>query len=352
VSATAASQADAVVVGAGVMGAAAARALGRRGARVILLERFDVGHDRGSSHGASRIFRFSYPDRRYVHMAMEALPLWRELEAESGQELITTLGGLDVGKALDQHVDALSACGARFELLDGSEASRRFPGLVLPPGTQALFQPDAGITRADRAVRELVRSAIAHGVEVRAGTRVTALIPEAGGVEVRTSSGAGIRGAVAVVTAGAWAPGLLAGIGYHLDAEPSRETVAYFRVDDELSYPTLVDWGDPSVYALPGPGQGLKTGEHHAGPAVDPDQQGGPSQESVARLRDWVRLRYPRADPEPHLLQTCLYTNTPDEHFVLDRAGDVVVGSPCSGHGFKFAPLIGERLADLALGSA
>jgi sarcosine oxidase len=136
--------------------------------------------------------------------------------------------------------------------------------------------------------------------------------------------------------------------GYSLNASPSRETVAYFHVDQEMSYPTLVDWGEPSVYALPAPGQGIKAGEHHGGPVVNPDSDGQANAESVARLSRWIGERYPYADREVLSVQTCLYTNTPDESFVLDRRGPLVVGSACSGHGFKFAPLIGERLAALA----
>jgi sarcosine oxidase len=340
---------DVVVAGAGVMGSATARSLARGGKRVALLEQFEVGHSNGSSHGSSRIFRFSYHDPMYVRMAMEALPLWREVEGEVGETILVTLGGLDMGKAMDEHAAALSACGAPFEILDAEGVGDRFPGLSLPDGEAVLFQPDAGIVRADRAVRALVGSAAAHGAEIVERSRVVRLDVSESGVGVETD-GERFDAAVAVVTAGAWAPGLLAQAGYELEAWPSRETVAYFHVDEELSYPTVVDWGEPSVYALPAPGAGIKVGEHHAGPAIDPDTEGQrpPDMESVGRLSAWISERYPKADPEPHLVQTCLYTNTPDEHFVLDRRGPLVVGSPCSGHGFKFAPLIGERLAALA----
>jgi sarcosine oxidase len=131
---------------------------------------------------------------------------------------------------------------------------------------------------------------------------------------------------------------------------PTRETVAYFGHDDPLSLPTLVDWSDPTaLYALASPGQGLKAGLHHTGPVIDPDEEGAVDAEIVARLAAGVRERYVRAAPEPHGAETCIYTNTSDESFVLERHGRIVVGSACSGHGFKFAPLIGERLADLAV---
>jgi len=342
-----AAAADVVVVGGGVVGSAEARSLARRGRSVVLLERFSIGHDRGSSHGRSRIFRFSYHDPRYVRMAQEALPLWRALEAEAGEAILQTTGGLDTGTALDDHLAALEACGARFEVLDGVEVRRRFPALSLPDGTAALFQPDAGIVLADRAWRAFVAGAVAAGAAVREEAPALAIRPGDESVEV-DAGGDRIHAGAAVVTAGAWAPGLLGPLGIDLPLRPTRETVAFFRLPEEARIPTVVDWGEAAVYALPSPGQGVKAGEHQAGPTADPDRNGGPDTVSVGRLGAWVAERYPGADPEPHLVQTCLYTNAPGDEFVLERRGPVVVGSPCSGHGFKFAPWVGERLADLA----
>jgi sarcosine oxidase len=332
------------------MGAATGRALARRGGyRVVLLDQFGIGHRRGSSHGASRIFRFSYHDPVYVRMAMEALPLWRELETELGAELLTATGGLDVGGRLDAHAAALTECGAAFELLDGAEVTARWPGLSVAREEKVLFQPDSGIVRADASVLSLMASATRHGAEVRAETPVRSLRHSNDRVEV--DIGVATLGAEAVVvTAGAWARPLLSAAGIDLAVTPTRETVAYFGHDDPLSLPTLVDWSDPTaLYVLASPGQGLKAGLHHAGPATDPDEEGSVDAATVARLAAGVRERYLRAAPEPHRAETCIYTNTTDESFVLERHGRIVVGSACSGHGFKFAPLVGERLADLAV---
>jgi sarcosine oxidase len=339
--------ADIVVIGSGVMGAAAARALARRGRQVILLEQFEVGHKRGSSHGASRIFRFSYDDPLYVGMAMEALPLWRELEKESGRDLLTTTGGLDVGEAVSIHARALEALGAAFELIDGAEAGRRFPFLSIPPGEPVLFQPDAGIVAADAAVRAFSESAAAHGVEVRERTRANGLRIDGEAALIETDDGA-YRARVAVVTAGAWARPLLAGGGIDIPTTPTRETAGYFRLPDGVVPPSMVEWSKPPVYALYSPPGSWKVAEHHAGPVTDPDSDGVVNRESVARISEWVAGRYPDADPVAHHAETCIYTNTPDEDFILERRGPIVIGSPCSGHGFKFAPAIGERLADLA----
>ncbi|HEU4480811.1 MAG TPA: N-methyl-L-tryptophan oxidase [Actinomycetota bacterium] len=335
---------DVIVVGGGVMGTSAARALAARGRRVLLLERFHIPHKRGSSHGSSRIFRLSYPEEAYVAMAKEALDAWHALERDSGAKLLTTTGGLDAGKRLDDHVAALATNDIPHEVLTVDEAAERWPFMGFPTGDRVLFQADAGILAAERAWKAFASLAAAAGADIREETAVEGI--EVDGPPAVTTSAGAFEAETIVVTAGAWAKGLLAGVGIDLDVRATRETVAYFDIDRALP-PTFVDWGDPSVYALPSPGRGLKAGEHIAGPTTDPDEVGWLSRESLRRLRLWMRERYPSAAPEPHYAETCIYTNTPDEHFVLERHGPVVVGSPCSGHGFKFAPLIGERLADL-----
>lgn len=341
------SDTDVVVIGGGVMGTAAAWSLARRGREVVLLEQFDLGHKRGSSHGTARIFRFSYHDPTFVGLAMEALPLWRELERESGRELLTTTGGLDFGEMLRIHAGALETLGADFEVIDGTEAERRFPFLSIPPGEPVLFQPDAGIVAADESVRAFADSAAARGVDVRERTRVVRLRVEGEEAVIETEGG-DLRARVGVVTAGAWARPLLAGAGIDIPTTPTRETVAYFRIPEGVVPPSMVDWSNPAIYALFSPPTSWKVAEHHAGPVTAPDDEGVVSQESISRTSAWVANRLPEADPRPHDAETCLYTNTPDEDFILERRGPIVIGSPCSGHGFKFAPAIGERLADLA----
>ena len=336
---------DFVVIGAGVMGSATARALARTGTRTLLLEQFQLGHTRGSSHGQARIFRFSYRDAQYVAMAQEALGLWRDLESESKRTLIRITGGLDMGAGIQENAAALDECGASYEMLDGAELVRRFPAVRAPEGEAVLFSPDSGVTAADDAVRTLATSAREHGCELRERVRVEGLEPRDVSVTISTEDGP-IEAGSCVVAAGGWARGLLATAGIDLPVRPTRETVAYFRLDDPV--PTVVDWGHPTAYALPDPSLGLKAGEHIAGPLTDPDRPGTPDVDSVKKISAWVAEHYPGAAPEPHHMETCIYTNTDDEHFILERHGPIVVGSPCSGPGFKFAPLVGKRLAALA----
>jgi len=327
--------AEVVIVGAGVMGLATARALARSGRDVVLCEQFEVGHEHGSSHGGSRIIRLSYPEERWVRLAQETYPLWRELEAECGQALLEQPGTLDIGD-WQANRDALAACGVPFEVLDAAEIERRFP-IRIEPGESGLFQADGGIVFADLALQALLASAAAAGAHIREQLRVDSVEEDGDGVVA-----GGVRARLAVVTAGAWAPAL-AGV----DATPTRETTSYFSLEEPV--PSVIDGdrGGTSGYALAAPGVGLKAGLHQSGPAIDPDEPGEPDREIAERTAAWVAQRFRGAGPAVKV-ETCLYTTRPNDEFVLERNGRIVVGSPCSGHGFKFAPVIGERLAALA----
>jgi sarcosine oxidase len=325
---------DVAVIGAGIMGAATAHALAREGVDVVVYEQFRPGHERGSSHGRSRIFRLAYASAEWVRLGQEALAGWRALEDESAEELLDLVGLVEIVDSLDDSsASALDECGLAWQVLSPDEAESRF-ALTLPADSIALLQPDAGVVYAERALAAFLR-----GVHVEGERRV-------GSVDELAEQ-------VVVVTAGAWAAELLRAAGIDLDVRVTRETVCYFRLDDPRPVPSVAKLRpgthQHAVYALADPLFGLKLGCHHCGPEVDPDATGEPDRVAVAELAAWASTVFPGVAAEPAAAETCLYTTTPDESFVLERHGRLVVGSACSGHGFKFAPAVGERLAGLAL---
>ena len=314
------------------MGLATGRALHRRGHDVVVYEQFGPGHDHGSSHGRSRIFRLAYAEPEYVRLAQEALALWRELEAESGEALLELNGLVEIVRTLEESTaPTLEACGVEWHRLEGAEAERRYP-IHVPPESFAVLQPEAGIVRADKAL-----TAFARELDVRFETRVH---PD------------DLDADVVIVTAGPWVNELL---DQPLPVKVTRETLCYFRPERYGPIPSVVsfkpDQHTHDMYSLADPLYGLKVGAHHAGPEEDPNVPGKPEPELIDRITAWANETYRLAEPELAAAETCMYTTTPDESFILERRGRVVVGSPCSGHGFKFAPAIGERLADLATAS-
>ena len=313
------------VIGAGVMGIATARALERRGHDVVVYEQFGPGHDRGSS------FRLAYAEEEYVRLAQEALGLWRELEGETGETLLELNGLLEIVRTLEESTaPTLEACGVEWHRLEREEAEHRYP-VHVPEESFAVLQPEAGIVRADKAL-----AALARDLDVRYQTRVH---PDE------------LEAEVIIVTAGSWVNELLE---EPLPVTVTRETLCYFRPEQDGPVPSVVsfkpDRHTHDMYSLADPLYGLKVGAHHSGPEADPNETGGPEPRLIEQIAAWTRETYRLADPEPVGAETCLYTTTPDETFILERRGRLVIGSACSGHGFKFAPAIGERLASLATG--
>jgi len=343
---------DVIVIGAGAMGSAAAWQLSKRGHEVLLLEQFERGHARGGSHGASRVFRLAYEDEDYVRLAQRALPLWRELEEESGGELLTRTGGVDhgAGASVDRIARRLGACGVAFEELDPADATRRWPAMRFE--RRVVFQPDAGRVNADAAVTALQDAATARGADVRFSVPVGSIEEVGECVRVATNDDT-FEAPVAVAAVGSWAPNLLAGVALP-SINVTAEQPAHFRPLDDTVWPSFIQYGGGhgfAAYGLETPGEGVKVGEHIAGPVVDPNAGPFPADpallDSISRyVAEWL----PGLDPEPVSWTTCLYDTTPTADFVLDRIGRVVVATGFSGHGFKFVPEIGRILADLAQG--
>jgi sarcosine oxidase len=338
---------DVVVVGCGGAGAATTWWLARQGVRVLAIDRFEAGHTRGSSHGTERIVRLAYGDPVYVALAQESLPIWGELDAT----LVRTVGGVDTGFA-DELEQVAHGCDARdvaYEWLDADTATHEFPGLHFDG--RALAQRDAGCVDAERALDAFGRAATRAGATIRRSELVTGIRPDPAGVEVTTDRDT-YRAETVVVTTGAWAQATLAGLVTLPPITVTQEQVAFFRPYPGITFPTFIDRREVSYYGLPTPDGLLKVGEHYTGPVVDPDTRHGELEPRTwQRLLEWVRRNVPGVDPEPVDHSTCLYASAPDEDFVVDRVGQIVVGVGLGGHGFKFLPVLGRRLAQLATGT-
>jgi sarcosine oxidase len=347
---------DVVVVGAGAMGSAAAWWLARRGRSVALVEQFGAGHVRGGSHGSSRIFRLAYPEPDYVRLAQAALPLWRELEDEAGVELLTTTGGVDHGHEASVRAiaSALEVCGVKAELGRADDCAQRWPGMRLDG--VVLHQPDAGRIHADRTLAALHARAAHHGARLGFDEGRAAVAPRSGeGVTVTTRLGQ-YRSQIAVLACGPWTPqtlpaGALAGACLP-PITVTREQVLHFprRPGEATEWPSFIHHREPWVYGLEAPGEGVKVAEHHTGPVLespdgssfelDPDAQ--------RRVEAYVEAWMPGLEPVAASGTTCLYDTTPTEDFIIDHRDPVVVATGFSGHGFKFTPVVGRLLAELA----
>jgi sarcosine oxidase len=341
---------DVAVVGAGLLGLATARALAARGHDVVVLEQADVGHEGAGSKGSCRIFRLGYPDPGYVEAARLAGEKWRELEAESGATILLPTPHLTFGSEMSAVQEAMRQASAPCELLSAAEAAARFPAVAV--GGPALFEPESAVI----AAREALATLAAIAPDLRSSVRVTGLADDGRQVTLQTNADQ-VRARVAVVTAGPWTRGLLAGLA--LPTRPTLEQVAYLRPAGRGGAagagppaPIFICHDAPSPYGLPVPGSPLyKIGIHQSGATVDPDEQRRvPDDDLIRRVTLAAGRHLPGYEPLPADTERCIYDNTPDEDFVLDRVGNVVVGCGTSGHGFKFGPLLGEWLAGLAAG--
>ena len=343
-------RAEFVVIGGGVTGLAAAWALTRRRREVTVLEQAQPGHLDSGSHGTCRIFRFGYNERAYVTLVRQARQPWAELEDACGERLLHPTPQLTFGPQMPQVRAAMLAAGAGCELLPPDEVAARF-GCVKATG-EVLLEPESAVIAADRAMACLA----ALAGEIRPGVRVTGLADDGRRVRVSTSAG-DIDAGVVIACAGPWTSGLLATAGIALPGSPTLEQIAYVAPADaapESTMPIFVHYSAEFPYGLPVPGtHHYKVGLHHSGPLVEPDQQDQRADPGLSRrIEHAVRTFLPGFDPRPVAVERCLYDNSPDTDFIVDRVGNVVIGSGTSGHGFKFGPLLGEWLAALALDTA
>jgi sarcosine oxidase len=355
-------QYDVIVLGVGGMGSAACYHLARRGLRVLGLERFDIPHTLGSSHGVTRIIRLAYYEHpSYVPLLRRAYELWRELEAGSDERLLFITGSIDAGGSADdvfaESLRSAELHGLPHEVLTSAELSRRFPGYRLPLDHLALFQREGGFLAPERCIVAHVEGAQRAGAEIHGRERV--LDWERDGEAIRvTTDRASYRAARLVVCAGAWIGKLVPELAPL--ARPERQVLAWFqpRRPDLFrpeGFPVFnLAVAEGRYYGFPAWGvPGFKVGRYrHLGEVVDPDElDREPTAADEALLREFTARYFPDAAGPTMALRVCLFTNTPDEHFVVDRHPTdprVILASPCSGHGFKFCSVIGEVLADLA----
>lgn len=352
---------DVIVAGVGAHGSAACWRLAQRGLRVLGLERFDIPNNRGSSHGINRIIRLAYfehPD--YVPLLRRAYELWRETERAYGEQLLFITGGVDAGRADSMIVTgSLRSCGTHdlpHEVWTAKELHRRFPGFHLPDDFVAVYQPDGGFVACERAITAQAEMAKAAGAEIHTNEKILAWEPRGGGVRVTTERATYDAGHL-ILSCGAWIGDYVPALKNVAIAE--RQVLAWFEPKrPELfalgHFPISIiqtDNGFPYQFPIWG-APGFKLGVYrHLHETGHPDAiSREPNARDEALLRNAVETYFPDAAGRTLAMQTCFFTNVPDAHFVIDRlpgAPQVIVASPCSGHGFKFASVIGEILADL-----
>ena len=354
---------DAIVVGIGAMGSAAAYHLAQRGVQVLGLEQFGIPHDLGSSHGLTRIIRLAYyEDPAYVPLLHRAYELWHALEAAVDERLLFPTGMLNIGPP-GSFVFAGALRSAQVhhlphEVLSAAEVSYRYPAFQLPDEMQALYEPRGGFLLPERCIVGHVEQAIECGADVHGHEPVTAWQPDGHGVRVTTSRET-YHADRLVLTAGPWLSKLLQGLQVPLQVE--RQVLGWFQPPQPHLFQVgrLPVWGlvgeEGYAYGFPIYGTpGFKLGKyHHRQQIVDPDTVNRTADaEDEAVLRVFVRRYFPLANGPTMALKACLFTNTLDEHFILDRHPEwpqVTLVAACSGHGFKMSSVVGEIIADLAL---
>lgn len=333
-----------LIIGAGLNGLSCAYAAWKQGHQVTVIEQFSLGHTLGSSHGESRIIRYSYDTPEYVRLAKRAYALWQELEGHLNLQVLHLSGGIDIAPAdhpvLKHHIAALEAEHIPFEVLSAEEAMERFPQFHLPDSETVLYQKDAGLLKPDEVLPALARFLREQGVSIQENTPVLNL--DHGKVVTERWTYAADH---VLVCAGAWVNSLLPS---PLPFQATQEQVSYHAVpDDRFLFPEMPVVIDlvRGPYGFPQIGRpGVKFGLHHQGAEVTPETRTfEPNLQLLQKMGNWLSTFMPGVSPEPSEVVTCLYTNTPDENFVVDRvASQVTVVSACSGHGFKFGPATGE----------
>ncbi len=353
---------DTVVVGLGAMGSAALYHLASRGVKVCGVDRWATPHIHGSTHGRTRIIREAYYEHPcYVPIVQRAYELWSALEREIGHQLFVQTGGLMIGppdgEIFGGALRSATEHGLAHTILEPREVQARYPGFRVPEGSQALHEPRAGLLFPEKCVEAHLALALRAGASIRTGVTVTGF--EANGdVHIATDAGE-LRARTLILAAGPWLPSLVPDLDLPLEIE--RQLFHWFEpashrewYDAAHSPITLIEYERDRFFAtFPDVGHGVKAGIHHDGAIIDIDAPRAPASEAEgAQMMELLGRYLPQAAGRILDRATCVYTNTPDHDFLLDRHpahANVLLASPCSGHGFKFSSAIGEILADLVL---
>jgi monomeric sarcosine oxidase len=356
---------DTIVLGAGALGSAAAYHLAKRGQRVLVVEQFEIDHQKGSSHGHSRIIRYAYSHIDYVELARAAYPEWEAFEAEAGEKLYTRTGGIDFGRpnntGLQEAIQALQGASIPHELWTAQEAQTQFPQFRFDEEVQILYQADAGILSASRCVWAHVRMARMHGAIIHSGEAVTSIEPSAQQVTVNTSKDT-YSSERLVIAGGSWIRSLLAPLGLDLPLTPMRCQEIYFDTEQPDAYlparfPTFIAHMEDAFGRKPygiasHHDSGLKVAFHGGERVSHPDKINyTPDAEEVERALAFSR-RYLPGVRGLRSTRICLYTMTPDEDWIIDyhpSYPNIVIAGGCSGHAFKFSTLIGRILTEMLL---
>jgi sarcosine oxidase len=354
---------DVAIAGLGAMGSAAAWHLATRGQRVIGFDRFHPPHAMGSSTGRSRIIREAYWESpAYVPLVRRAYELWAELEAASFRTLLRATGGLVIGPEngalVSGAIQSARLHNVPYEELTAAEIRRRFPALQPDDSLVGVLEPRAGVLAPEGAIEAMLAEAARYGAELRYDEPILSWEPAGDGVVVRTAAGEYAARRL-VLAAGAWMAGGLTGLRLPLTVQ--RQVMFWVQPsgDRRIFQPALLPvwlWETregPLWYGFPDLGDGPKVARHHGGDTTTAEALDRTVTEAdSAPVVSFLKSAIPGLNGPVTDARVCMYTNTPDEHFLLDRHPDcpaVLIASPCSGHGFKFAPTIGEILADLAM---
>lgn len=359
---------DAIVIGAGAMGSAAAYYLSKQGQKVLLLEQFELDHKNGSSYGFSRIIRYSYDYPEYVELAKDNYPLWFALQEELGETLYIKTGGIDFGPADDEMfqntIQSVKDSHINHEILTIDEAHNRFPQFRFRDDFQVLYQPDSGLITASKAVLGHIKLAEKQGAVVKPHTPVESIVIKSDSVEIKTEQDTYSAGRL-VVTAGSWARFLLRQTGIDLPLTPMRCQLNFMmpeNLDEKYSAENCPVWiahvstlYPDTIYGIPShDGTGFKIAFHVGDTVNHPSEINyTPDEDNVKSLRTFMKAHIPEVASAPvRESRICLYTMTPDEHFIIDTHPahkHIAIGAGFSGHGFKFSTIIGKMLTDIVL---